>query len=196
MADRYSDEVLAKMAKEGDASAFEELFARYKKPILNFIYRMIGNRETAEEVAQEVFMKAYNNIYIFDPDKKFSTWLYTIARNLAKNSLRDRKYFRDLSLDQEVFGKDENITLKDVIRDPSRTPSEIAQDEELSREAQKVLDSLPLKYKEVITLCSIQGLTYKEAGAILGVSTASVSMMLSQAKALFMKRLGIEPEGK
>lgn len=188
------DEILAKMAREGDANAFEHIFERYKKPILNLIYRLIGNRETAEEVAQEAFMKAYNNLHVFDINKKFSTWLYTIARNLAKNSLRDKKYFRDVSLEKEVFEEDEVIRLKDVIADKAATPDKIAQDEELEREAQKVLDSLPLKYKEVIALCSVQGLTYEQAAAILGCSIASISIRMEEAKTLFMKRLGLGPD--
>ena len=192
MADRLSDEVLALSAGEGSISAFEELFGRYKKPILNFIYRLIGNRETAEEVAQETFIKAYNSLGIFDPKRKFSTWLYTIARNLAKNSIRDKKYFRDISLEGTVFGNEECLRLKNTIADPNARPDIIAQDNELAEEAQKVLGSLPIEYKEVITLCSIQGLSLKEAAAIIGCSIASVSIRLNKAKMLFMKRLGIE----
>ena len=190
MNDKSSDELLAKQAKEGDVAAFEELFNRYKRPLLNFIYRFIGNRQTAEEVTIEVFMKAYNNLDVFDPNKKFATWIYTIARNLSKNSLRDRKYFRDVSLEESVFDKDDSIKLKDVIADINASPDAIAQDEELSRLAQKILDSLPVKYKEVITLCSVQELSYREAAAILGISVAGVSVRLNEAKRLFMKKLG------
>jgi len=195
MIDKSSDELLAKQAKEGDVSAFEELFHRYKKPILNFIYRLIGNRETAEEVTIEVFMNAYNNLDIYDPDKKFSTWLYTIARNLSKNALRDRKYFRDVSLEQEIGAEDEAVRLKDVIADKSIGPDEIVMDEELADEAQKIIDSMPLKYKEVITLCGIQGLTYEEAAKILGCSAASISVRLAEAKEMFLKRLGLSQDG-
>jgi RNA polymerase sigma-70 factor (ECF subfamily) len=192
MVDRpLSDEILAKAAKEGDTRAFEELFERYKKPVLNFIYRLIGNKETAEEVAQEVFMKAYDNLKIYDPDRKFSTWFYTIARNLAKNSLRDRKYFRDVSLEEPVFAEGEEIRLKDVIADSSASPDAIARDEELANEAQKVLDSLPLELKEVVTLVSVQGMTYQEAADILGCSVGNIANRLEEAKALFMKKLGI-----
>lgn len=195
MVDRPSDELLAKKAKEGDMNAFEELFNRYKKAILNFIYRLIGNKETAEEVAQETFLKAYNNLDIFDPDRKFSTWVYTIARNLAKNAIRDKRYFRDVSLEKAVFEEEEIVRLKDIIADPKAGPDTIAEDEELAAEAQKVLDSMPLKYKEVITLCSIQGLTYKEAAAILGCSIASISMRLDEARIFFIKKLGIGSKG-
>ena len=193
--DRPSDEVLAKMAKEGDAKAFEELFERYKKPILNLIYRLIGNKETAEEVAQEVFMKVYSNLDIYDPKRDFTPWVYTIARNLAKNALRDRRYFRDVSLEKAV-SQDKAIRLKDVISDPKATPDLIAEDAELAEQAQIVLNTMPLKYREVITFCSIQGLTYKKAAKVLGCSAATIAIRLNRAKILFMQRLGIDKKGQ
>lgn len=196
MADRPSDEILAQKAKEGDIAAFEELFDRHKRHILNFVYRMLGNMETAEEVTQETFLKAYNNLDIFDPNKKFTTWIYTIARNLSKNALRDKKYFRDISLEQIVFSENDVIRLKDVIADPNMGPDEIAEDEELSDEAQKVLDSLPPDYREIIALCGIQNLTHEQAAAIIGCSIANISIKLKEAKSLFMKRLGINIRGR
>lgn len=192
MPDRLSDEILAKMAGEGDTHAFEELFNRHKKTILNFIYRMIGSRETAEEVTLEVFMNVYRNLDTFDPARKFTTWLYTIARNLTKNALRDKKYFRDVSLDRDLGEGREGMTLKDLIADETMRPDTILESEELQSEAQRVLGSMPPELKEVITLCSIQGLTYEEAGRIIGVSIAAVAVRLEKAKALFIKMLGID----
>jgi len=192
MTDRLPDEVLANSAKDGNEKSFEELFNRYKKPIFNFIYRLIGNKETAQEVTQEVFIKVYNNLRIFDPNKKFSTWIYIIARNLAKNALRDKRYFRDVSLDAKVDAEDDRLRLKDVLADTGSKPDEMAEDAELAEEAQKVLDSMPLKYKEVVTLCCIQGLPYKEVSSILGCSIGSISMRLKEAKLFFMRKLGIE----
>lgn len=193
-----SDEILAQRAKEGDMKAFNELFNKYKKPILNFIYRLIGNRETAEEVTQEAFIKAYKNLDIFDPNRKFSTWLYTIARNLAKNAIRDRKYFRDITFETVISGEEKKLRLKDVIADTKALPDELMENEELTKEAQKILDSLPLKYKEIITLCSVQELTHKEAAKVIGCSVATVSIRINKAKDLFMEKLGIKfkPKGK
>jgi len=186
-----SDEVLARQAKGGDTKAFEELFERYKKRILNFVYRLIGNKETAEEVTQETFIKLYKNLDIYDPSKKFTSWLYTIARNLAKNALRDRKYFADISLEKEILKGDKALRLKDVIADPGMSPASIAEDEELAEQAQKVLTLLPVKYREVIALYTVEKLTYKEIAGILGCSIANVSIRLNKAKILFMKKLGI-----
>lgn len=187
-----SDEILAQKAREGDTKAFEALFDRYKKQLLNFIYRLIGNRETAEEVAQEVFMKVYTNLGVFDPNRKFITWIYTIARNLAKNSIRDKKYFSAKSLEEAIVLGDDSMHLKDVIADTAVGPDRIVQDEELAQEAQRVLDEMPVKYKEVVTLCSIQGLTYSEAADILKCSIATISIRLEDAKLLFMKKLGLD----
>ena len=192
VADKAFNEALAKLAQEGDTKAFEELFERYKSPILNFIYRLIGNRETAEEVTQEVFIRAYKSLGIFDPKRSFSTWLYTIARNLAKNALRDKKYFRHVSLEQQISAEGEDMKLKHVLSDPGPRPDTIAQDEELSRDAQKVLQRLSVECREVITLCSIEQMTYKEASKILGVSEATVMNRLKKAKLIFMKELGID----
>jgi RNA polymerase sigma-70 factor (ECF subfamily) len=196
MVDRPSDEILAKKAQEGDLRAFEELFNIYKKPILNFVFRLIGNRETAEEVTQEVFINVYKNLDVFDPKRKFSTWLYTIARNLTKNSLRDKKYFRDRSLEEVVAEDKEPVMLKDFIADPGPRPDSIVEEDELAEDARKVLDSLPFKYKEIITLCGLQGLTYREVAEILGRSVAAISMRMNKAKKLFMEKLGIKNQGK
>src|SRR3979490_3581221 len=75
---------------EGEERAFQELVERYQTRLLNFIYRTIGDREKAEDLVQEVFIRVFRHLHRFDQTKKFSTWIYTIASNLAKNELRNR----------------------------------------------------------------------------------------------------------
>lgn len=190
--ERHPDEVLAKMAREGDTRAFEELFNRHKRPILNFIYRMIGSRETAEEVTLEVFVNIYKNLDTYDTDRKFLSWAYAIARNLAKNALRDRKYFKDVSLDKDLGDGQDEVTLKDLLEDNTMRPDIMLESEELQARAQEVLNSMRPEYREVITLCSIQGMTYEAASKIIGVSIAAVAQRLEKAKIFFMKALGID----
>ncbi len=185
------DERLIVDAKAGSLEAFERLFDRYKKQILNFVYRLIGNRETAEDVTQEAFIKAYRNLDVFDPQKKFTSWLYTIARNLAKNALRDRKYFRDVSLDADIESDGRSITLKDMIADSSKRPDVIMRDGELQRQVEVVLASLPVEFREIITLCCIQKMPQKEAARIIGCSVPTVSLRLEKAKQSFLKKIGI-----
>ena len=184
-----SDEILAQKAKEGDTAAFEELFEKYKDRILNFVYRIIGNRETAKEVTQDVFLRVYRNLDIFDPKKRFATWIYTIARNMAKNSLRDRKYFRDISLEETISENGKTVRIGDALADPHLTPDKIAEDGELEDGMQNVLDSLPLRYKEVITMCYIMGMSKEEAARILKRSVITIKWRLRKGKALLMKRL-------
>ena len=191
MMEHNADEILARRAREGSIESFEQLFERYKKPILNFVYRIVENRETAEEVTQEAFIKVYKNLDTYDPERKFSSWLFTIARNLSKNSIRDRKYFRGISLDKPLKAGEESLKLMDVIRDPGVSPDEIARSRELAREAKHILSLLPIKYREIIALCSVQGLPQKDAAEVLGCSVATVSVRLRKAKKIFIKKLGI-----
>lgn len=192
---RHPDEALLDMAKGGDTHAFEELFNRHKKPILNFIYRMVGSRETAEEITIEVFMNVYKNLGLYDPAKKFLPWVYTIARNLAKNALRDRKYYRDVSLDQDIGdgeGGESKTMLRDLMEDHTMRPDLILEHEELELRVQAVLDSMRPEYREAITLCSIQGMTYEEASKIVGISIAGLAKRLEKAKEEFLRALRIE----
>src|SRR5437899_2383258 len=85
-----SDADLAASFLNGEERAFRELVERYQARLLNFVYRTIGDRERAEDLVQEVFIRVYRHIHRFDTSKKFSTWVYTIASNLAKNELRNR----------------------------------------------------------------------------------------------------------
>lgn len=186
-----SDEVLALKAKEGDTGAFEELFERYKDPILNFVYRLIGNRETAKEVTQDVFLRVYRNLDIFDPGKKFSVWIYMIARNMAKNALRDRKYFRDVSLEQTVSERGKAVKVEDTLADPRSTPDAAVESGELEDRVQGALDSIPLKYKEVVTMHYIMGINIEEMARIMKRSMVTIKWRLRRGRALLMKKMGI-----
>jgi RNA polymerase sigma-70 factor (ECF subfamily) len=190
-----SDEVLAHKAKEGDRAAFEELFERYKDPILNFVYRLIGNRETAKEVTQDVFLRVYRNLDIFDPDKKFAVWIYMIARNMAKNALRDKKYFRDVSLEQTVSERGRAVKVEDTLADPRSAPDAAAETGELEDRVQKALDSIPLKYKEVVTMHYIMGITKEEIARIMKRSMVTIKWRLRKGRMLLMRKMSTRSSG-
>jgi len=180
--DFIPDEQLIGDARAGSIEAFEKIFDRYKKQILNYVYRFIGNRETAEDVTQEAFIKAYRNLDLFDPQRKFSSWIYAIARNLAKNALRDKKYFRDISLDTEINEDANKTTLKDLVADSTKRPDILMRDAELQQQVEHVLNSLPVEFREIITLCCIQNMHQRDVAKIIGCSVSTVSLRLEKAK--------------
>lgn len=189
---KAEDALLVQNAKGGDRAAFDVIYQKYKRPIFNYIYRMIGNRETAEELAQETFVKAYVNLPNYKERSTFSAWLYTIAGNLVKNELRANVYRAHLSLDQPLTIDEDSIKLIDAIVDRSDEPDLIAQSNEFQDAIQRVLNSLQLEHRAVLTLCDIQGLSYEEAARIMGVCTGTIASRLSRARAEFNKKLKIE----
>ncbi len=188
-----SDRILIQKAKEGDRQSFDTLYQKYKKRIFNYIYRMIGNRQTAEDLTQETFVKAYMNLAYYAERNTFSAWLYKIAGNLVKNELRSRVYRAARSLEQPLAIDDDTLKLIDtVVDEKSAAPDLIAGSHELREAIQKVLNSLSVEHRMILTLCDIQGLSYEEAGEILGISEGTVASRLSRAREQFNKGLKVE----
>src|SRR5262245_39835471 len=109
---------------QGDPQAFGLIVARYQVRLLNFVYRMIGDRERAEDLVQEAFLRVYRHLDRFDRARKFSTWIYTIASNLAKNELRNRSRSPLVTLDQARSRDDEDQRPMDF-EDPDSRPDEL-----------------------------------------------------------------------
>ena len=181
-----SDRYLIQKAREGDRPAFEELYNRYKKPIFNYICRLLGDRAVAEELTQETFIRVYTNLAQYRPTGKVSSWIYMIAANLAKNELRSREYRKTVSLDSAI-AEDEKLRLGDLLQDTSVGPADVAENKEVRAQIQKVIHKLPLHHKEVLVLCDVQGLSYEEAAEILGCSVGTVASRLNRARTAFVK---------
>ena len=186
------DAELVQKAKEGNKEAFDILYQKYKKPILNYIYRMIGNRATAEELTQETFVKAYMNLQSYREQNTFSAWLYRIAGNLVKNELRSNVYRAALSLDEPLTIDEENLRLMDTVVDRSSEPDLIASSHELHEAIQKVLASLSFEHKTVLVMCDVQGLSYEDAAQILNTNVGTVASRLSRAREQFNQKLRVE----
>jgi len=166
----------------GDVSAFEQLMRKHQKSVINTIYRFIGNRADAEELAQEVFLKAYNSVQKYKPKAKFSTWLYKIVTNLCLNELR-RKRFEMVSLDD--LAEETN----DVI-DAEQIPPDIALErKELAFCVKKSVELLPEKQRMALILREYDGLSYKEIAEVMGCSVVSVQSRLQRAKANLKEKL-------
>jgi len=185
-----SDEILVKRAKEGDKSSFDELYQKYKKRILNYIYRMVGNQMIAEELTQDTFVRAYMHLRDYRERHTFSAWLYKIAHNLVMNELRVCK--PDVSLDEPLVVGDETIRLIDTVVNGTTAPDLIAKSHELREAIQKVLNSLSAEHRRVLVLCDIQGLSYEEVSEILDINVGTVASRLSRAREQFNRKLRIE----
>lgn len=175
-----NEDNLVDRAKKGEREAFDELYNRFKRPILNYIYRFIGNHAYAEELTQEVFVRAYINIARFEPRAKFSSWLYRIAANLAKNFLRHARYDkRQEPIRRESYdGHEETGHAIEKIEDRARRPDESAQWAETGRLVQEAIDKLPIPLKEAIILCDIEGFSYEEAAKVMGCRPMTVGSRL------------------
>lgn len=187
-----SDEVLMVRVAEGDVEAYEQIYHRYKNRILTFIHRYVGDREWAEDLTHETFLKLYRNPRAFDPRSRFVTWLFTVARNLAIDFLRRRKPVTTLS--QGDRG-DESFQIE-LPDDQGEEPADAALIRELEENIQETLMTLSDKLREVFILCAIQGLSYEEVAAIVGCPAKTVSSRLSRARKRFLKSFSPYLSGK
>lgn len=178
-----SDEVLMVRVAEGDVEAYEQLYHRYKNRILTFVHRYVGDREWAEDLAQETFLKLYRNPRAFDPRNRFVTWLFTVARNLSIDFLRRKKPISTLTSGD---GENESYTIEPA-DGQSEGPADSALTRELEENIQDTLMDLSDKLREVFILCAIQGLSYEEVAVIVGCPAKTVSSRLSRARKRFMK---------
>ncbi len=176
-----SDNELVQLFIEGESFRFNELVQRYGPRLLNFIYRVIGDRERSEDLVQETFVRVYRHIKRFDQDKKFSTWVYTIASNLAKNELRNRTrnpliYFQSLVKEWE----DDRRPLE--FADRSYRPDDLFRKRYLRELVSQAVDQLPEHHKIVFVLRETEGKSYEEIAEITKCSLGTVKSRLNRAR--------------
>ncbi len=183
------DSELLSRVIDGDLAAFDVLVDRYKARLLNFVFRFIGDKEVAEDIVQETFLRAYRKRTQYEAIANFSTWLFTIAGNLAKTELRRRKRWRLLSLDWN----DETQTGFDIA-DESYRPDRVIESELIQWSIQRAIDSLPLNYKQVVILRDIDGMSYQDIAKIVGCPVGTVKSRVNRGRLRLQKKL--KAEGK
>ncbi len=176
-----SDSELVALFIEGESFRFNELVQRYGQRLLNFIFRVIGDKERAEDLVQETFIRVYRHINRFDQSKKFSTWIYTIASNLAKNELRNRTrnpliYFQNLIKEWE----DDRRPLE--FADKSYRPDDLFRKRHLRELVNKAVEQLPEHHKLVFILRETEGRSYEEIAEITRCSLGTVKSRLNRAR--------------
>jgi len=173
--------------QNGSRSAFETLMQKYYSRILNFIYRFVGNRQIAEDLTQEVFLRVFKYGPRYKPKSKFQTWLYTIAKNICLNELRKNKDFL-ASLDEPVTTGNEDLQIQ--IDDPKNC----GVDEELIRREKamiirQAINNLPENQRMAVILRRYDNFSYAEIAETLGVSDKAVKSLLNRAKVNLKCRL-------
>jgi len=168
----------------GEERAFQELVERYQTRLLNFIYRTIGDREKAEDLVQEVFIRVYRHLHRFDPAKKFSTWIYTIASNLAKNELRNRSR-NPLVLFQTIKKnwQDEERPLQ--FEDTASRPDDLYRKRHLRALVDQATAQLPEHHRQVFVLRELEGKSYEEIAEITACNLGTVKSRLNRARNSF-----------
>lgn len=166
---------IIKRVINGDVDSFRLLVERYQRPVISMIGNLINDRGACEDLAQEVFFIAYRKLKSFDPARsKFSTWLFTIARNKGINFLRRKKFFLANKLHQKVDSHD---------------PSDELAKEEFFEELDRVLGKLPGKQKRAFVLAEIEKLAYQDIAQIEGVPIGTVRSRINRAKKKLAARL-------
>jgi RNA polymerase sigma-70 factor (ECF subfamily) len=179
-----SDEALMLRYQRGDLSAFAELVARHKTPLFNFVLRQVGASAPAEDLVQEVFVRVIENAGTFKHEAKFTTWAYTIARNLCVDQHRKASYRRHASLDErDAHDRGEGPSLGDQVADshPRASTERRAIANEIQIRVVAALDALPGEQREVFLLRQVANLPFQEIASITGTPENTVKSRMRYA---------------
>ena len=181
LSEAVSEELmLVRAAKAGEMRAFEELVKRYDRNVFRIVQHITQNREDAEDVVQDAFLKAYRNLEQFQEQSKFYTWLVRIAVNEALMKLRRRRPERMISLDQEVETEEDSMPRE--VADWSPNPEQQYTQAELRDILGRTIQGLPAGFRMVFVLRDVEGLSTEETAEALGLSIPAVKSRLLRAR--------------
>jgi RNA polymerase sigma-70 factor, ECF subfamily len=186
-----SDERLMLAFRAGDARAFEVLVRRHRTPVFNFILRFTSHRARAEDVLQETWLKVVRSAPEYEAKAKFTTWLYTIARNLCVDSARKESYRQAASLEAPATGAEggEGRPLGEALPDEGMSPERGAYNARVRLLLERALASLPEEQREVFVLREYSGIPFKEIAEVTGVSENTVKSRMRYALEGLRRRL-------
>ncbi|WP_338865377.1 RNA polymerase sigma factor [Myxococcus stipitatus] len=186
-----SDERLMLAFQAGDARAFEALVRRHRTPVFNFILRFVGQRARAEDVLQETWLKVVRSAGEYQAKARFTTWVYTIARNLCVDSARKESYRQAASLESPVKGEngEEGRALADALPDSGASPERGAYNARLRPLLERALSALPEEQREVFILREYSGIPFKDIAEVTGVSENTVKSRMRYALDGLRRRL-------
>ena len=188
------DKLLIEKYKLGEQWAFDRLVEKYSGRAYQIAYGVLGNKEDAEEVAQDVFVRIYRALPKFRGDSEFTTWMYRIAMNLARNKYRwnkSRGSQRNISIDAPLPGSDDGDSRRIDVLETGMNPEESVDLSEFERRAKEEIEQLPDLYREALVLRNVEEMSYEEIASLLGCKLGTIKSRIARAREELRKRLGL-----
>jgi RNA polymerase sigma-70 factor (ECF subfamily) len=176
--------------RSDEAGAFEELVENYQHRLVGVMHHLVGNAEEAEDLAQEVFLRVYRARKKYRPRSKFSTWLFTIANNLALNALRTRQRKPAVPLDVRDSGPLGPRPAEHMVKAKTSSPSTRIQNVELVLKIREALNTLNERQRMAVVLNKFEDMNYAEIAEVMGLTTQAVKSLLSRARSNLRQMLG------
>jgi RNA polymerase sigma-70 factor, ECF subfamily len=178
-----TDPDLIALARKGSEKAYRELLGRYQRPVFSLVYRMVRDREQAEDIAQETFVKVFNHLGSYNPKYKFSSWIFKIASNLAIDHLR-KKEPETISLDgsRNAVTDEQMEATRITVASRDENPEEFLEARELGAEIEQAIGQLRAEYRTAILLRHVEGRPYEEIAEIMDVPLGTVKTYIHRAR--------------
>ena len=187
---KLSDQEVVALARQGREAAFRELIGRYQRPVFSLIYRLVRDREKAEDLAQDTFIKVLNALDRYDPSYKFSSWIFKIAHNTSLDHLR-KKEPETLSLDGSPHATTQSEVEASTISvlSTEESPEDYAASRELGATLEVAIGRLRPEYRTAIVLCHVEGWAYEDIAQTMGVPLGTVKTYIHRARNELKKQL-------
>jgi len=178
-----TDPDLIALARKGSEKAYRELLGRYQRPVFSLVYRMVRDRELAEDIAQETFVKVFNHLGSYNPKYKFSSWIFKIASNLAIDHLR-KKEPETISLDgsRNAQTAEQMEATRITVESRDENPEEFVEARELGAEIEQAIGELRPEYRTAVLLRHVEGRPYEEIAEIMDIPLGTVKTYIHRAR--------------
>ena len=177
------------MAGQGDHAEFEKLVEKTQRQAYNMAYRMTGNRDDAEDLTQEAYLRAYRSFGTYNRQLPFESWFFRILSNLFIDLMRRRPKLKPLSLDQPVGEEENDDNMLLQIPDEQANPERNLMDHVMDEKLQTALAALPQAFREAVLLCDVEGKTYEEIAEIMGSSIGTVRSRIHRGRTLLRRTM-------
>lgn len=175
-------------SRRGDVAAFDKIVRKYERSVFNTAYRLSNSHDDAADIAQEAFVRAWNNLRSFRGDAAFSTWLYRIVTNVFLDDRKKKRSRQTRSLEEEMDLDESSVQRQ--YEDPSPGPQELAEGDERRRLLEQAIATLPENQRAMVVMYHTQGLAYEEIAEILDLPMGTVKSRLNRARLALRDRLG------